>query len=127
AQGVAALAYRQVGGQQLDIRRGLQGELPEPLVVAPQATGASGEEFVQRSRILFLLQQPGGQVVGLLQPGTGGQRVAQRQLPAIEQGGGEQGPGQVAYPWLAQARQQAFEGRSHRPSIADAVCCGSRL
>ena len=68
--------------------------------------------------------QPADQTLWLGEPTTGCQRMAQGQLAAIEQGGGEQGPGQVTHLGLAQLRQQVIQRRIHRPSIAEPVCCG---
>ncbi len=122
AQGLAVVAHRQVGGEQAQIRRTLQGELPEAFVVASQTLVRRGFELGQQlARRVFLAAQPVGQQPGLRVPATGAERMAQGGAARLQQGRGEQRPGEVADLRLAQVDQQLVEQGGevgHAPSLA---------
>ncbi len=129
AQGLAVLAYRQVGRDHLDVGGGVQGELPQALVVQAEAPGRFRQQpGMQRIRGAVQPAQPVLEQLRGMAPCAGLQRVALgfRGLP--QQGGREQGPGEVAHRRGAQSLQQSVQQvvSGHGQSIAP-VCRVPRL
>ncbi|MNY16286.1 hypothetical protein D3C86_1495430 [compost metagenome] len=86
AEGLAVLADRQVGRQQLDTGGGVQGELPETFVIQAQAAHRTLCQPVQQATwILVEAGQPVGQQAGRTAPLAGAERVALRPRQAAQQ------------------------------------------
>ena len=72
AQRLAVLADRQVGGDDLDIRCRMQGELPQAFVVEAEAAHRfRGQPGMQGTGIVVLLHEPVSQPLRLPRPATG--------------------------------------------------------
>lgn len=121
AQGLTVLANRQVGGDDLDIRRRVQGELPQAFVIETEAAHRfRGQPGMQGTGIVVLLHEPVSQPLRLPRPATGLKWMTLDFRGLTQHGWREQRPGQVAHSRGTQAQQQIVQrvGSSHHPSIA---------
>ncbi|MCY1553375.1 hypothetical protein D9M68_898510 [compost metagenome] len=85
AQGMPALADRQVGRQQFDAGSGAQGELPETFVIQPQAPHrALRQPIEQGAAVVVEVKQPVGQGARRARPWAGAQGMALRPGGAAE-------------------------------------------
>ena len=121
AQGLTVLANRQIGSDHVYVWCGMQRVLPQALVIETEtAQRFCRQPGVQGAGILVLLRKPVGQLLWLLHPATGLQRMTLARCGVGQQGGREQRPGQIAHRRGTQAQQQIVQrvGSSHHPSIA---------
>ena len=103
AQGVTFAADRHIGGNQLDTRRMLHGELPETLIVQAQASGTClGQPVQQTVTVSIQFSQPAFEVFRGLHPVAAGQRMTLRPRRGAEHRRGEDDPRQVAHFGVAQ-------------------------
>lgn len=103
AQGVTLATDRHVGGNQLDPRRMLHGELPESLIIKAQAAGTGlGQPVQQAVTVPVEFSQPVFQLFRGLHPVAAGQRMTLWPGRGAEHRRGEDDPRQVAHFGVAQ-------------------------
>lgn len=126
-QGAPAVADCQVGRQQLDAWRVLQGELPKAFVVQAQPpTVQACQPPQQRRGRLVERREPVAKALRIIGPGAAQQRVALGAAGLGQQRWRQQRPGQVAHGRVAQLAGQGLEiGEGHHPaSIAGLPLAG---